>query len=108
MSGTYKVNYAKEATDDLRNIYAYIAYKLLLPDTAKQQTDRIRSKIRSLDFMPEKYARVDWEPWKSRNTHKVPVDNYVIFYTVDNESETVTILRIFYGGQDIKNLLKDN
>ena len=38
--------------------------------------------------------------------HKVPVDNYIIFYTVATSTMTVTIIRIVYGGQDIEGSVK--
>ncbi len=56
--------------------------------------------------MPERYSLVDWEPWKSRNTHKVPVDNFVVFYIVEEEANKVTIIRILYSGRDIRNILR--
>ena len=108
MSDLYEIIYAPEAYDDLRNIYAYIAYDLQVPDIAKEQVNRIRNEIRSLDQMPSRFAFVDWEPWKSRNTHKVPVDQYVVIYIINNESKTVNIVRIFYSGQDIVSILESN
>lgn len=81
MSDSYKVIYSPEALDDIRNIYSYIAFDLKVPDTAQGQVDRIRKEIRSLDFMPLRYAIVDWEPWRSMEMHKVSVDNFVIYYT---------------------------
>lgn len=102
MINSFKVSYSPEAVDDLRNIYGYIAFELLAPGAAKNQTDRIRKVIRSLDFMPERHALVEWEPWKSRNAHRVPVDKFVVFYTVDPEMRNVTILRILFSGQDIE------
>mgnify|MGYP007033142738 CR=1 FL=1 len=32
---------------------------------------------------------------------------YIPFYTVDTRSLTVTVIRIFYGGQDIANIAAD-
>ena len=32
---------------------------------------------------------------------------YIAFYKVDNRSLTVTVIRIFYGGQDIANIAAD-
>lgn len=104
MSEPYLIIYSPEAADDLHNIYSYIAYEKLAPENAACQVNRIRKTIRSLDFMPERYAAVDWEPWKSRNTHRVPVDNFVVFYIVDTESRNVTVIRIFYAGQDIDDI----
>ena len=56
------VSYSGEALDDLRDIYTYIANELLVPETAAAQVGRIRKKIRSLDFMPARYALIEWEP----------------------------------------------
>lgn len=106
MSDSYKVIYSPEALDDIRNIYSYIAFDLKVADTAQGQVDRIRKEIRSLDLMPLRYAIVDWEPWRSMEMHKVPVDNFVIYYTVSTKSLTVTVIRIFYGGQDAENIVK--
>jgi toxin ParE1/3/4 len=106
MSDTYKVIYSPEALDDIRKIYSYIAFELLVPDTALNQVNRIRKEVRSLDFMPMRYSVVDWEPWKSMQMHKLPVDNYIVFYLVDSNLYTVTIIRIVYGKQDIEGNIK--
>lgn len=104
MNDSYSVIYSPKAMDDLREIYSHIAFTLLVPDTAKGQVNRIRKEIRSLDFMPLRHPVVDWEPWKSMGMHKLPVDNFVIFYTVDEIAMTVTVIRIVYGGRDIAGL----
>lgn len=102
----YKVIYSPEALDDIRKIYSYIAFELQVPHTALKQVNRIRKEIRSLDFMPMRYMLVDWEPWKSMQMHKVPIDNYVAYYTVDTNTQTVTVIRIFYSGRDVENIIK--
>ncbi len=106
MSQIFHIHYSSKALNDLRNIYAYIAFQLQAPETAKRQIERIQEKICSLDFMPEKYALVGWEPWKSQNTHRVPIDNFVIFYIVYPNIKELTILRILYGKQNIEQILK--
>lgn len=108
MSDPYNVVYSPEALSDLKDIYAYIAQELMAPDTALNQVNRIRKEIRSLDFMPSRYALVDWEPWKSMGMHKVPVDSFVVFYTVNSDSMTVAIIRIVYGGRDIESIAAQN
>lgn len=62
----FEIFYAPESYGDLRNIYAYIAYDLQLPDITKDQVNRIRNEIGSLERMPSRYAVVDWEPWKEK------------------------------------------
>ena len=50
MTENYKVVYSEEALDDLREIYAYIANELLVPEAAAGQVGRIRKEVRSLDL----------------------------------------------------------
>ena len=104
MTDSYKVGYSVDALDDLREIYSYIANELLVPETASAQLSRIRKEVRSLAFMPARYALVDWEPWYSMKMHQLPVDNFIVYYLVDDEKRTVTVVRIFYGGRDIDNM----
>ncbi len=104
MSGFYSVVYSEKAKEDLKEIYSYIAFTLMVPSTAEGQVNRIRKIIRSLDFMPLRNPAVDWEPWKSMKMHKAAVDNFMVFYTVDESLSIVSIIRIVYGGRDIVNL----
>lgn len=108
MMHNYKVSYSGEALSDLREIYSYIAYELLVPKTAAAQIKRIREKIRSLDFMPACHELVEWEPWQSMNMHQLPIDNYIAYYLVDDKTKMVIITRIFYGGRDIKGIINSN
>ena len=39
--------------------------------------------------------------------HKVPVDNFIVFYTVTDDTQTVTIIRIVYGGRDIEGIASE-
>jgi toxin ParE1/3/4 len=106
MTEHYKVVYSAVAKEDLKNVYSYIAFILKEKQTAARQTNRIRQSIRELETMPARYASVDWEPWTTMGMRKMPVDNYVVFYLVDAQEHIVNIVRIFYGGRDIENILR--
>lgn len=108
MNNAYSIVYSPKAKNDLKEIYSYIAFSLMVPDTAKNQVNRIRKGIRLLDFMPSRHSIVDWEPWKSMGMYKLSVDNFSIFYTVDTNIHTVTIIRIVYAKRNISNILKDD
>lgn len=45
MSASYSVVYFPESMDDLKEIYAYIAFTLLVPETAEKQVNRIRHEM---------------------------------------------------------------
>jgi len=101
----FHVYYSPEAKADLKAVYFYIAFSLHAKIAAKAQTNRIREEIQSLSFMPERYERVDWEPWYSQGVRKVPVDNYIVYYLVRREDHSVEIVRIFYGGCDVEEIV---
>ena len=60
---TYRIVYSKRSRADLVDIY--YGYASLSKKVAKDQVDRIRNEIRSLDTMPERYSIADWEPLQS-------------------------------------------
>lgn len=104
---SYTVWYSPISKQDLKSVYTYIAYDLQAKDTAKRQVDRIRSSIRSLSDLPERYAPVEWEPWHEMGMRKMPVDNYLVFYLVDHGTKSVEVVRIFYGGRDIAGIIQN-
>ena len=106
MNKTYKVIYSPQALEDLTEIYEYIRFTLQARIAADNQSSRIRKMIRSLDTLPARHSHVDWEPWASMKRYKVSVDNYMIFYRVDEELSIVSIIRIFYSGRNIEDIVK--
>ena len=103
----FDVSYSAEARQDLRDIYEYIAYELLVPETAARQAERIMKAARSLEQIPMRYRLYEGEPWHSQGLRVLPVDNYLVFYLPDETNATVSIIRIMYGGRDIANQLND-
>ena len=102
-----KVEYTFRARQDLRDIYEYITFTLLAPDAAKNTTDKIMETARSLESMPERTPLYKDEPWHSSGLRFVPVKNYIVFYTVNMQVDTVSIVRIMYGAMDIAKQLEE-
>lgn len=102
----YTIFIAKKAEEDLGKIFEYLAYKVMAGENAVRQLNRIQTAIESLDEMPLRNRVYDKDPWKTRNLHIMPVDNYLVFYLTETEVLKVTILRIMYGGRDITNIFK--
>ena len=59
-----------------------------------------------MDSFSEGHTRVDLEPWNTLGMRYLPVDNYIVYYLTDNESMTVLIVRVFYSGRDIKDIIQ--
>lgn len=102
-----KIVYTQTARQDLKGIFEYIAYTLLVPQTAMTLTDTIMAEVRSLEKYPERNPLYKEEPWYSQGVRFVPVKNYLVFYTVNHETETVSVARIMYGGRDIRRQLEE-
>lgn len=86
--------------------HPFIAFTLQANQAASSQLNRIRNAIYSLESFPARRKTVDWEPWATMNVRQVPVDNYVVFYIIDEENTMVSIVRVFYGGRDIEHIIQ--
>ena len=102
-----KVVYTFRARQDLRDIYDYIAFTLLAPDAARNTTERILEAARSLQSMPERNPLYKEEPWHSQGVRFIPVKNYIVFYTVNTDTDTVSVARIMYGARDLSRQLEE-
>ena len=102
-----KVVYTETARADLKDIYRYISRVLSAPDAARALTERLLHEARSLEEMPERQPLWRDEPWRSLGVRFITVKNYVLFYIADQETETVTIVRVMYGGRDINRQLRE-
>lgn len=102
----YQVIIAPEGINDLQNIYDYIAYEKKSVINAESLISKIQDEISKLDFMPESFKLFPKEPWKSKGLRYFHVNNYLVFYIVDNNNKTVNILRIIYGKMDLSKIWK--
>ena len=108
MSKSYDIIYSPQAFLDLTGLYEYIRFTLEVSKTAEKQVNHIRNAVRSLETMPMRYPLVGWEPWCSKGIRRVLIDNYTVFYQVDENKTTVTIIRIFYSGRNIENIVNNS
>ena len=104
---SWKVYYSAAADEDLGAIYEYIAFTLREPLTAGEQVKRIMDAIDKLDTMPKKFHEYPKEPWHSMGLRHFAVDNFTVYYLLNEETEQVRISRIMYGGRSIDERLKE-
>lgn len=103
-----RIVYTDQARQDLKRIYEYIAYSLQSPQVARKMYQRLTRSARSLEYMPERNPLYREQPWREQGVRFLPVQNYLLFYTVNQETNTVTITRILYGGMDISRQLEES
>ncbi len=101
----YAVHVTDSALSDMEDIYRHIAEKLLSPENALGQYNRIADEILSLDAFPERYRVVDFEPERSAELRRMLVDNYSVFYVV--RGNRVIVTAVLYSASDIEQRLKE-
>jgi len=94
-------------TIELDRICDYLSYSLNSPKTAKKFYFKVKNSIIfHLTLFPEQYSKVSISnKFQNRNLRKIPINNYIIIYEVDNYNHKVHILHIFHGSQNYQNRL---
>ena len=101
----YKIQFSKDSRKDLKDIYIYIKYNLQEPITAKKLIDKIRKEIYKLENNPTIYAIIRDEIIKKRGIRRIKVNNYIVFYKVEEKNKIVEIVRIMYGRRIWRNIV---
>lgn len=101
----YKIVFESYALRDLREIVRYIAEILKEPEIAERIHNSIKKQILSLESMPYRHKLIDDEVLNKKEIRKMPVENYLAFYFVKEETKTVHIIRVLYNRREWKNLI---
>lgn len=101
----FDVYYTSEAFDDLLSIHHYIADDLKEEINAKKQIEKIRDSINDLSTLPSRHKEVSFSPWKEKHIHQMLVDNYLVFYNINEMFSKVVILRIMYSKRNLEELI---
>lgn len=99
----YTVDITDAALTDLDEIYNYIRFVFRAPDTAAAQYDRIADAILSLEELPLRFPVAQFEPCISARLHRMPVDNYSVFYLV--RETRVIVTDVLYSASDLETRL---
>ncbi len=105
MDNIYEVKISKQAEHQLKEIFQYISYTLQAPGTAEKMLDLLEKEILSLSSFPNRIPLTQDEPWHSQGVHKMVVKNYLVYFWVDENTQTVHITAVVYGRRDQKQLL---
>ena len=100
----YKVQITQEALADMEQLYNYIVVTLLAPENAMRQYNRIADAILRLDILPERFREIGSEFGRAEKLRRMVVDNYSVFYVIQEESVIVT--NVLYSASDIEYRLK--
>lgn len=101
----YSLVIAEAAETDLDRIADYISYELKEPITALKQLARIEEAMITLEELPERHSLVQDKYLAAKGIRKLPIDNYLIFYTVNKSKNTINVARVLHGRRDWESIL---
>ncbi|WP_058308641.1 type II toxin-antitoxin system RelE/ParE family toxin [Gracilibacillus massiliensis] len=101
----YHLVITNPAETDLKGIADYIAKELQESATAQLLVSKIAEAIYKLEHVPKRYPLVRDERLANQGIRKMMVENYIVFYTVSQDNQVVTIIRILYSRRNWLDLL---
>ena len=101
----YKVIIEPVAANDLAGSVDYISKVLLEPTIAAKLYRNIKDQISSLSNMPKRNHIVSDDRYASVGLRTHMMKNYIAYYTVDDQDNTVHILRILYNRREWQDTL---
>ena len=88
--GKYSVEVTLQASEQMREIVLYVAKELKNKDAALGLLDAFENAILSLEEFPERVALTQEEPWRSEGVHLLIVENYNVYFWIEDKTVRVT------------------
>lgn len=101
----YTLKITPKASEDLEEIYSYIADELYNEGAAENLMNKIESTIMRLRDFPFSGSFVADEILKDKGYRKLIVENYIAFYIVNKIEKQVVIMRVLYGRQKYQDII---
>ena len=103
---SYQVHITSTAEHDIMRAADYIEFTLKNPDAADKLLDVAAAQINSLADLPQKFRPVDDPVLASWNIRFVIINQYLAFYTIDEEKQTVIVVRFLYQKSNWTSILR--
>jgi addiction module RelE/StbE family toxin len=105
ISNKYYVEITGECKKEIKKVYNYIKEDLGAEKAAQNLMKKIEETIKDLIYTPKMYVKIDKYKGIRRNYHKIVINNYILLYTIEEETKKVYISHIYYGGSNYLNKL---
>ena len=103
----YEVKLTPQALGQIDETVQYISKILLEPEIARKWADTLQSEINKLDSMPSRYPFAEEVPWHTKGIRKMPIKNFLVYYLVDEEKNSVWVTAVIYGRREQISALRD-
>ena len=93
---SYQLHITSTAEHDIMRAVDYIECTLKNPTTADTLLDVVTKQIGTLSDFPQMFRLVDDPVLASWQIRFVIINNYLAFYTIDEEKQTIIVVRFLY------------
>ena len=104
---SYSLHVARAAHFDLESATSYIDFVLMNPEAGDALLEEFYAKTGELLTFPEMYPLAKDPLLRSWGVRSLPVKNYLAFYTVSEERQTVYIVRFLFARRDWVSILRE-
>lgn len=101
----YHIQFTPLAFEDLDEIDSYITNTLSNEQAAERLIAEMEKSISQLRQFPRIGAEVEDAYLSAKGYRRLVVDNYLVFYLINEAQKAVIIMRILYGAREYHNLL---
>lgn len=105
MTKRYKVVISQSGKMDVMRRKRYIIKNFKYRDYANHFSEKIKKAAQELDTLPTGYEKTGFS-YRGYDIYMKVKDNYLLFYTVNEECMKVTVLRVLQDGMDWKYIIK--
>ena len=102
----YSLNITDIAEEDILSAARYIANELKAPAAANNLLDEIEKQEGILESTPNMYPFVSDDYLAGKGLKFVMIKNYIMFFTVDEDKKTVSVIRFLHSLRDWRSVLK--
>ena len=103
---SYQLLITSTAEHDIMRAVDYIEFVLKNPQAADNLLDTVSKQIGTLSEFPQKFRIVDDPVLASWEIRFVIINNYLAFYTIDEEKQTVIVVRFLYKKRNWYSILR--
>jgi addiction module RelE/StbE family toxin len=103
----YQVKVTKPAERDLQDAVSYITDELKNSQAAADLLDLAEEAMKSLAEFPMRHAPIEIDELAQEGIRYLSVRHYLLFYTVKEKQQTVSVIRFLYGRRDWNSLLNN-
>ncbi|MDO5423463.1 MAG: type II toxin-antitoxin system RelE/ParE family toxin [Eubacteriales bacterium] len=103
-SRKYKVVITETGKLDVKEKKKYILQQFQYREYAENFSQMIKRAIMQLDTFPTGHGKTGFQ-YRGYDIYMKPQNNHLLFYTVNEETATVTVLRVLQDGMDWESII---